>query len=129
MSLQRKFYPFFFFEFPIKSKIFHRMHRLGFSIEKFVTTPKMPSYLVAFHISNLQRSELSDNDPFLPEINIYSREEVSSMTRYAQEYTRKIFSYLQEYFEVKLPLSKIDLIAVPDFGFNAMENSGMITFK
>jgi len=105
------------------------MHRLGFSIEKFETTPKLPTYLVAFHISNLHRSNISDNDPFLPEISIYSRKEVSSMTRYAHEYTRKIWTWLQNYFKVELALSKIDLVAVPDFGFNAMENTGMITFK
>lgn len=105
------------------------MDRPGFSKETFETSPKMPTYLVAFHISNLHRSNVSDNDPFLPEINIYSRKEVAPMTRYAHEYTRKIWQHLQNYFKVELALSKIDLVGVPDFGFNAMENSGLILAK
>lgn len=90
----------------------------------------MPTYLVAFHLSNLHKSDVSmETSVGLPQINIYSRREVSSMTRYAYEFTNNILTYLQNYFKVKLTLDKIDLIAVPDFGFNAMENTGMMTFK
>lgn len=90
----------------------------------------MPTYLVAFHLSNLHKSEIATETAVsLPQINIYSRTEVSSMTRYAHEFTKNILTYLQDYFKVKLNLDKIDLVAVPDFGFNAMENTGMITFK
>lgn len=65
----------------------------------------------------------------IPEINIYTRKEVSEMTNYAYILTRNSISYLQHYFRIKLNLNKIDLVAVPDFGFRAMENTGLITFK
>lgn len=36
---------------------------------------------------------------------------------------------LEEYFGVKTNLPKIDFVAVPEFGFNAMENWGLITLR
>lgn len=98
--------------------------------EIFEPTPKMSTYLIAFHLSNLHRSDLKKEPELnLPTVNIYTRKEVSQMTNYAFQLTRSILSYLQHYFKINLKLSKIDLVAVPDFGFRAMENTGLITFK
>lgn len=106
------------------------IYRHGYAIETFAPTQRMPTYLVAFHLSNLHKSDVAMEAAVdLPQINVYARREVSSMTRFAYEFTTNILTYLQNYFNVKLNLDKIDLIAVPDFGFNAMENTGMVTFK
>src|SRR5204863_6922193 len=37
--------------------------------------------------------------------------------------------FYEEYFDIKYPLAKCDLIALPDFGAGAMENWGCITFR
>jgi tricorn protease interacting factor F2/3 len=42
---------------------------------------------------------------------------------------RKALAYGEGYFGIAYPLLKLDLIAVPDFAFGAMENWGAITFR
>ncbi|XP_063704261.1 aminopeptidase Ey isoform X2 [Culicoides brevitarsis] len=106
------------------------IERDGYMREVFEPTPKMSTYLIAFHLSNLHRSNIKrEQEINLPIVNIYTRKEVSEHTNYAFKLTRSILSYLQHYFKINLKLPKIDLVAVPDFGFRAMENTGLITFK
>jgi len=47
----------------------------------------------------------------------------------ALDLAKKFLSFYQEYSEIKYPLPKLDLIAVPDFAAGAMENWGAITFR
>lgn len=49
--------------------------------------------------------------------------------RYAIDLGPKLLQYFENYFGIPFPLPKIDMVAVPDFGFNAMENWGLITFR
>ena len=42
---------------------------------------------------------------------------------------RRALRYCEEYFAIPYPLNKMDLIAIPDFAFGAMENWGAITFR
>ena len=37
--------------------------------------------------------------------------------------------FFEKYFGVKYPGDKLDLIAIPDFAFGAMENLGAVTFR
>uniref|UniRef100_A0A8D8FLW3 Aminopeptidase N n=4 Tax=Culex pipiens TaxID=7175 RepID=A0A8D8FLW3_CULPI len=101
--------------------------RPGFLREDFETTPRMSTYLVAFVISDLQLVQRSEG--FTPQINIWSRPEVGRMTSYVQRLTIRILPYLERYFDLKFNMKKIDMVAVPDFGFSAMENWGLITFR
>jgi tricorn protease interacting factor F2/3 len=52
-----------------------------------------------------------------------------SQTRFGREFGRKALAYGEEYNAIDYPLAKLDLIAVPDFAFGAMENWGAITFR
>lgn len=101
--------------------------RPGYLIEDFEITPRMSTYLVAFIVSNLQLAQRSEG--FSPQINIWSRPEVSRMTSYVHRLTVRILPYLERYFDLKFNMKKIDMVAVPDFGFSAMENWGLITFR
>lgn len=43
--------------------------------------------------------------------------------------TTKILPFYENYFGIRFNLPKIDMVAVPEFGFSAMENWGLITFR
>lgn len=49
--------------------------------------------------------------------------------RFAYDLTTKVLPLFGQYFGIKFNLTKIDMVAVPDFGFSAMENWGLITFR
>lgn len=90
----------------------------------------MPTYLVAFIVSNLVKSNVTDNDPIKsPTVNIWTRPETTGMTKYAHKLTRRVLPFFENYFDMKYSLPKIDLVSIPDFGFGAMENWGLITFR
>ncbi|XP_055326116.1 endoplasmic reticulum aminopeptidase 2-like, partial [Sitodiplosis mosellana] len=92
----------------------------------------MSTYLVAFMATNLVKTNASETaikDAKLPQINIWSRKEVADMTQFAFDLTTKILPFFEEYFGIRYDLPKIDMVAVPEFGFSAMENWGLITFR
>jgi aminopeptidase N len=41
---------------------------------------------------------------------------------YAAEVGPKVLKFYEDYFQIKFPLPKIDMIAIPDFAAGAMEN-------
>ncbi|KAI1904518.1 hypothetical protein AGOR_G00006470 [Albula goreensis] len=49
--------------------------------------------------------------------------------KFAQSITGDILLFYEDYFGIPYPLSKLDQIALPDFGAGAMENWGMITYR
>jgi tricorn protease interacting factor F2/3 len=54
---------------------------------------------------------------------------MGDQTLFGREFGRKALSYGESYYAIDYPLDKMDLIAVPDFAFGAMENWGAITFR
>ena len=60
---------------------------------------------------------------------VWSRESALPQTNYAAHIGPRILHYLETYFNIPFPLPKQDMVALPDFGFSAMENWGLITFR
>ncbi|CAG9772621.1 unnamed protein product [Ceutorhynchus assimilis] len=92
--------------------------------DDYPETPEMSTYLVAFIISDLV--QLNSKDDL---IKIWARREFLTQTDYAGKIAPTILRYLENYFRIGFPLKKIDIVAVPEFGFSAMENWGLITFR
>lgn len=108
-----------------------RIPRPDYIRDDFDITPRMSTYLIGFLVSNLAKANVTRvvNIPDLPIINMWTRPEVTTMTQTVYTMTTRMLNFLEHYFNIKFPLPKIDMVAIPDFGFSAMENYGLITFR
>jgi aminopeptidase N len=92
----------------------------------FATTPRMSTYLVVLAAGELDRISQSVADT---DIGVDAVEGKGELGQYGLSVASQILPYYNEYFGVKYPLPKLDLIAVPgNFAAGAMENWGGITF-
>jgi aminopeptidase N len=93
---------------------------------KFATTAKMSSYLAALVVGNFEYVEgEADGIP----IRVYATTGKKEMGKFALEMAADILKYYDNYFGIKYPYAKLDLVGIPDFSAGAMENTGCITFR
>jgi aminopeptidase N len=93
---------------------------------EFSTTPKMSSYLVAMAVGDFECVEgSSDGIP----IRVCATPDKKEMGRFALDAAEHILHYYDNYYYVKYPFGKLDLVAVPEFAAGAMENTGAIFFR
>jgi aminopeptidase N len=93
---------------------------------RFATTPKMSTYLVAFLVGNFECiSGQSDGTP----IRVCATPGKTQYTHFALSGAEFFLHYYDQYFGIKYPMPKLDLIGIPDFEAGAMENFGCITFR
>ena len=93
---------------------------------RFATTPKMSTYLVAFLVGDFQcTSGESDGTP----IRACATPDKVEYTKFALSSAEFILHYYNDYFGIKYPMPKLDMIALPDFEAGAMENFGAITYR
>ena len=88
---------------------------------------KMSTYLVAFVVSKFKYKEITRSNDV--RFRIWSEPNSLDQTAYARDIGPKILEFFEGYFNVKFPLPKQDMIAIPDFGAGAMENWGLITYR
>ncbi|KAK5970417.1 hypothetical protein GCK32_003330 [Trichostrongylus colubriformis] len=96
-------------------------------ISKFETTPRMSSYLLAVVVSEFEYIHNSTTSGVL--FRIWSRPEAKNMTQYALDAGIRCLEYYEKFFDIKFPLRKQDMFALPDFSAGAMENWGLITYR
>ncbi len=92
---------------------------------KFQQTPQMSTYLLFFGVGDFEFIEL-------PGHVLVRAAALPGMSQHAQfglEFGRKSLDFCEENFGTRYSLPKLDLIAVPDFAFGAMENWGAVTFR
>jgi len=96
------------------------------NVFKFARTPMMSTYLVYMGIGEFEfiKSKLGKI-----EIRVITMGGNITKGKYALEIGKKLLSAYQNYFGIKYPFPKLDLIAIPDFAAGAMENWGAITFR
>ncbi len=94
---------------------------------QFEDTPRMSTYLVAFIVGPLEATEPIDVDGVpLRVVHVPGK---SDLTSFALETGAHALRYFTEYFGRPYPGGKLDLVAIPDFAFGAMENLGCVTFR
>ena len=92
----------------------------------FATTPKMSTYLVAWLVGDFAcREGKADGVP----IRACATPDKAGLTKFALESAKWLLHYYDGYFEIKYPMGKLDMVAIPDFEAGAMENFGCITFR
>jgi aminopeptidase N len=92
----------------------------------FERTPKMSSYLVAMLVGDFVcRSGSADGTP----LRVCSTPDKRDLTAFALEAASVEVKFYNNYFGIRYPFKKLDLIGVPDFSAGAMENAGAITFR
>lgn len=84
----------------------------------------MPTYLVAFVVSELKKVPTTN-----PNINVYVRPDAVASAALAADLAPKILAEIESFTGVKYALPKLDLVAIPDFYFGAMENWGLVTYR
>ena len=94
----------------------------------FTSTPIMSTYLLAFVVGDIHNIEASTNDGVSVGVWATTDQPKESLT-FALEVGVKTIEFLNDYFEVKYPLPKLDQIAIPDFSSGAMENWGLVTYR
>ena len=91
----------------------------------FETTPRMSTYLVFWGVGDFRRvrkaGEKRVSTLTLPGMEPYAG--------FGLDFGCNALEFCEKYFGIAYPFSKLDLIAVPDFAFGAMENWGAITFR
>ena len=93
----------------------------------FAETPKLSTYLIALVVGELEVSRARRCGP--TPIRVWSVPGKRHLMGFALEAAAESLARLERYFGLPYPYGKLDLIAVPDFEFGAMENAGAITFR
>ncbi len=99
----------------------------GSVLWRFQPTPKMSSYLLFLGMGNVERKTTMAGNV---EIGIISRKGVVDQGDYALASAKRILAAYNDYFGVRYPLPKMDMIAAPGSSqfFGAMENWGAILY-
>ncbi|MBI5355725.1 MAG: M1 family metallopeptidase [Candidatus Aenigmarchaeota archaeon] len=93
---------------------------------RFYTTPKMPTYILYLGVGEFEFIEDNYRDV---KIRVASVPGKGEQGRFAIGMAKMFLAYFEKFSGINYPLPKLDLIAIPDFAYGAMENWGAITFR
>ena len=93
----------------------------------FADTMVMSTYLVAFVVGPLELTAPVDVDG--TPLRVAYVPGKGHLSPFALEIGAHSLRFFTEYFGIPYPGDKLDLIALPDFAFGAMENLGCVTFR
>ena len=94
---------------------------------KFEDTPIMSTYLLAFVVGKLESiTKTSKNGTT---VSVYMDASHNQLGQYALDVAAECLSVFEEYFDFRYPLSKLDMVAIPEFAMGAMENWGLVTYR
>ena len=94
---------------------------------RFADTMPMSTYLVAFVVGPLVATDPIDVDG--KPLRVVCPIGKDHLADYALEVGAFALRYFSDWFGIVYPGDKLDLVAIPDFAFGAMENLGCVTFR
>ena len=99
----------------------------GRKVVRFADTIKMSTYLVAFVVGELERTEPS----YIGRVplSVWCVPGKKHLARFGQDIGAASLAFFEQYYGLPYPGDKLDLLAIPDFAAGAMENLGAITFR
>ena len=92
----------------------------------FVPSPPMATYLFYLAVGQFDHAEARKGRVPIRVLTPPGRGEAGA---FAAEAVQRILEAYEEYYAIEYPLSKLDLVAVADHAFGAMENWGAITVR
>ncbi|MFT3775020.1 MAG: M1 family metallopeptidase [Minicystis sp.] len=93
---------------------------------KFAPTPPLPTYLFALAVGPFDMREATK--AAVP-LRLVAPTGKAALGGLALEAATAHLDLLAAYFDRPFPYPKLDLVAVPELGFGAMENAGLISFR
>ena len=93
----------------------------------FAPTMVMSTYLVAFVVGPLEATSAVDCGG-VP-VRVIHRPGRGDQTGFALDVAAHALRWYSDYYGLPYPSDKLDLVAIPDFAFGAMENLGCVTFR
>ena len=109
------------------SPVVHEHTEAGKRTVVFGPTMKMSTYLVAFVVGPFESTDPVDVDGI--ELRVISPKGKGHLGTFALDIGAFSLRFFSQYFDIPYPGDKLDLIAIPDFAFGAMENLGCVTFR
>jgi puromycin-sensitive aminopeptidase len=94
---------------------------------RFAETMAMSTYLVAFIVGPLEVT--APVDVAGTPTRLVHPPGKGHLTAFGTEVAAFSLRYLADYFDLPYPGDSLDLVAIPDFAFGAMENLGCVTFR
>lgn len=93
----------------------------------FAPSPVMSTYLLAWCIGRFENINGKSRRRAVVSINVPLGKKHAA--KFALDTAIKSLDFFEDYFGIRYPLKKLDLVALPDFASGAMENWGLITFR
>lgn len=102
-------------------------HESGYKVVEFAPTPRMSTYLLAFIVGHFEFIEDATKDNV--RVRVFTTPGKKRQAQFALEVAVKTLEFYSDYFDIPYPLPVLDLIAIPDFAYGAMENWGAVTYR
>jgi len=95
--------------------------------DNFGTTLKMSTYLIAVVNFDFPKSIKKTKNGV--QVSLHAPQIQMNQTSYALDAAVDALEFHEAFLKVPFPLTKLDIVAVGDFAFGAMENWGLMTFR
>ena len=92
---------------------------------RFERTPRMSTYLLFFGVGRFESVQDAEDK----RVRLLTPPGGTQYGDMGLVCGRQSLQFCESYFDIPYPLTKMDLISIPDFAFGAMENWGAVTFR